>query len=201
MDKRELTLHLLEAEWLPTYVTQTIPARYMSALEPDDVLQGIYIAAFASVSAFVEIGPDAFQRWLKSIAQRKLIDAIRIAKAVKRGGRLRPALMPDGQESSGADLFHKLISPAETPSGVAAAVEAAKAVNIALAALHPDRRQAVHLRFFEDRSLKQIAAVMGKSNAAVRSLLYRALQDLRGLLLPAFRELNERQRRAAARDD
>lgn len=201
MDKRELTLHLLDPDWLGAYVTQTIPARYISALEPDDVLQDILLAAFAGASDFVETGPGAFERWLKSIAQCKLIDAIRIAKAVKRGGGLQPALMRDRRESSRADLFHKLISPADTPSGVASTVEAEKAVNIALAGLQPDRKKAVHLRFFEDRSAEQIAAVMGRSTAAVRSLLYRALKDLRGLLLPAFQELNERQRRAAARDD
>ena len=103
MDKPELMLRLLDAVWLNNYVAQTIPARYMSVLQPDDVLQDIPLAAFESLSGFDSLAPRAFEPWLKSIAQPKLIDAIRIAKAVKRGGRLQPAPMQGRQESPATD--------------------------------------------------------------------------------------------------
>ena len=197
----ELMLHLLDTVWLNTYVAQKIPTRFRSVLELDDLLQEIHLAAVESVSGFDESEPHAFERWLTSIAQRKLIDAIRIAKAIKRGGPPQPARTRDRQISPEVDLFHQLISPTDTPSGVFANHEEEAAVKFALTLLNPDRRKVVYLRFYEDRSYKQIAARMGRSTSAVGSLLYRALRQLRGLLRTAVREVNERERRAAQRDD
>ena len=68
----------------------------------------------------------------------------------------------------------------------AAAREAGSAAWQAVARLPEDRRRAVILRFVDEMSTAEIAAVLGRSEGAVRVLLHRALravaQDLRGQL-------------------
>jgi len=45
--------------------------------------------------------------------------------------------------------------------------------------LSPDRAQAVSLHFFGELTLKETARVMKRSKVAVKSLIHRALRDLR----------------------
>ena len=65
----------------------------------------------------------------------------------------------------------------------AAAREAGSAAWQAVARLPEDRRRAVILRFVDEMSTAEIAAVLGRSEGAIRVLLHRALrsvaQDLR----------------------
>lgn len=46
--------------------------------------------------------------------------------------------------------------------------------------LPADQRQAVRLRYSDDRSLRDVAERMGRSEGAVQQLLQRALRALRG---------------------
>ncbi len=57
--------------------------------------------------------------------------------------------------------------------------ERATWVRAHLAALPPDQRRAVRLRFFEDHSFAEVAAAMGRSEGAVKQLAWRALKVLR----------------------
>jgi len=52
--------------------------------------------------------------------------------------------------------------------------------------LPPQQRWAMTLRFREDMSAREAAAVMGKSDAAVKLLIYRAVGRLRSQLAPAL---------------
>jgi RNA polymerase sigma-70 factor (ECF subfamily) len=87
------------------------------------------------------------------------------------------------------------IAPLEEALGVSApddiaeaavAREAGSAAWQAVARLPDDRRRAVILRFVDEMSTAEIAAVLGRSEGAVRVLLHRALRsvaaDLRGRL-------------------
>jgi len=87
------------------------------------------------------------------------------------------------------------VAPLEEALGVSApddiaeaavAREAGSAAWQAVARLPDDRRRAVILRFVDEMSTSEIAAVLGRSEGAVRVLLHRALRsvaaDLRGRL-------------------
>jgi RNA polymerase sigma-70 factor (ECF subfamily) len=52
----------------------------------------------------------------------------------------------------------------------------------ALHTLTPERAEAIALRFFGELSNAEVAAVMGKQEAAVKMLVHRGLQELRGRL-------------------
>jgi RNA polymerase sigma-70 factor (ECF subfamily) len=61
--------------------------------------------------------------------------------------------------------------PAETPSD--------GAIDAALAALSPERREVVTLRFVDDLSLAEIAAALDVPLGTVKSRLHLALKELR----------------------
>ena len=58
-------------------------------------------------------------------------------------------------------------------------------VRHALAALSPERAEAIRLHVFAGLSVAEVAHVMHKNKATVRMLIYRALRDLRARLAPA----------------
>jgi RNA polymerase sigma-70 factor (ECF subfamily) len=68
------------------------------------------------------------------------------------------------------------------PGREAGAAEDARRVRSALAELSEDRRQVVVLRFVDGLSAREIGAVLGRSEGAVRVLQHRALRELSGIL-------------------
>jgi len=52
----------------------------------------------------------------------------------------------------------------------------------AMAQLPPYQREILHLRYFEERDYKEIAALLSLSQQVARNYVYRALQNLRKLL-------------------
>ena len=74
-----------------------------------------------------------------------------------------------------------------TPSAQLRKVELSEVVRDALAVLGEDQKLAVLLNKFEDLSYTEIAEVMGRSEAAVKSLLARARNSLREQLEPYLR--------------
>lgn len=57
-------------------------------------------------------------------------------------------------------------------------------VTRALRGLSPDRAEALSLRVFGGLNTADVSRVMGKSEAAVRMLVHRAVRDLRERLAP-----------------
>ncbi len=178
---------LARADSLRKYVAGRIPERLAGVVSPDDVLQETWIAAFSHVETFVSSGPQALDRWLITIANRKLIDALKSAHCRKRGAG-RPALTAvERTTSSPGAWVERLAEDAVTPSRDVATREAARAVQRALRGLPEERREVVQLRFVEGLSPRQITLRLGKSYAAVNSLLFHALRDLRRRLGQANR--------------
>ena len=181
----EQTLHealLVRINALRSYVASKTPPRLHHVISPDDILQEVWIAAYRTISTFNPDGPNALDRWLTTIANSKLVDALRAARRLKRGGNRRLARNAEGPLTSFSDLFARLRSPQQTPSSEFAAVEAAHAALISLNRLNDTRRRAIEMRFIEGLSHKEIARKMGRSGAAVNSLLFHGLRQLRGML-------------------
>ena len=64
------------------------------------------------------------------------------------------------------------------PARDAHAADDARRVRAALAELSEDRRQVLVLRFVDGLSAREIGAVLGRSEGAVRVLQHRALREL-----------------------
>jgi len=113
---------------------------------------------------------STFRVWLFRIARNVVANE-------RRRDRRRPV--------SSLDDAAELSAPGDV-ADTAAAREAVSAAWRAVSGLPEDRRRAVVLRFVDEMSTAEIAAILGRSEGAVRVLLHRALRavadDLRGRL-------------------
>ena len=111
-----------------------------------------------------------FRTWLFSIVHNLLNDALR---KQQRAPRLEAEVETVDEHS---------------PERVAAARESGRALRRGLSALPPDEATVLVLARLEGLSYDEIAAVVGRSPAAVKQLAYRALKRLRAVLRAAGHE-------------
>lgn len=150
----------------------TADLRYYTSAE--DIIQDAFATAFRSIASFRPEGPDAFYRWLSTIADNRLIDVARAKNAAKRGARATNV-----ERSSVAALIELAATTSRTPSRSADGHEVAALVQVALASLKPEYREALSLRFLQGLSVAETAQRLDKTEAAVHKLCSRGLQALR----------------------
>jgi RNA polymerase sigma-70 factor, ECF subfamily len=146
----------------------------------EDATERVFMQALVGLPRFEErvdafiasravIGPDdagdssdmsTFRVWLFRIARNVVANE-------RRTDRRRPV--------SSLDDAAELSAPGDVVE-TAATREAVGAAWQAVARLPEDRRRAVILRFVDEMSTAEIAAVLGRSDGAVRVLLHRALR-------------------------
>ena len=145
---------------------------------PDDILQVVYMDVARQIHQFESRGPGSFLNWVHAILNNKLIDARRAAHCqVRDAGREIRAHGAD--DDSYWNLLDGLYAESGTPSRVVRREEALGALVSCLTELSEMHRQVIQLRFLEGLSVDQVAARLGKSNAAVVALSKRALEALR----------------------
>lgn len=158
-----------------------IDKRFRRHVDPDDVLQEAYIAAFKGAGDCHFDGPGAFYRWLEAIVRSRLKNQLRALKQQKRDVH-REVFRRPGTSASYSDLIDRLPSPQSTPSQQVSREEAAAAMLSCLARLTDDQRRAIKMRFLEGRPVSEIASSLGKSEPAVHMLFHRGLKALRELM-------------------
>ncbi|MEU5692349.1 RNA polymerase sigma factor SigC [Actinosynnema sp. NPDC020468] len=129
----------------------------------DDLAQEVYLRALRSLPAFE--GRSSARTWLLSIARRTVVDHIRAAVA-------RPSI------AWAAD--HEVVSDARQSAdhGRSAGFEDVVELNLLLAGLTPDRREALLLTQVFGLSYAEVAEVCGCPIGTVRSRVARAREDL-----------------------
>jgi RNA polymerase sigma-70 factor, ECF subfamily len=120
----------------------------------EDITAQVFLEAIEGIGRYRSRGKP-LTAWLLSIARHRSIDAAR--------KRARQTTIPTIEHIPGIPL----------PGGEALE---------ALAELTPDQRQVIHLRFIEDLSIEQVAALTNRTQGAVKSLQHRALRQLRARL-------------------
>jgi RNA polymerase sigma-70 factor (ECF subfamily) len=136
--------------------------------DAEDATERTFLSALAALPRFddradpVEDGPDAstFRLWLFRIARNVIAEH-------RRAARRRPS----------APL--ELVATAADPLDVEADAVRRESTDAALRAvdrLPEDRRRALLLRFVHELSTREIAAVLGRSEGAVRVLIHRGLR-------------------------
>lgn len=150
-------------------------------LEPEDVIQETYAAAWASLPKSQFESFEAFLGWLRQIAENKLIDMHRAIVADKRDVR-RQAAAWGVKSGSYVDLLDQVTSPMSTPSRGAARSEALAVLMVRLQQLPEDYRQVIHWRLIEGLPVAEVASRLDRSEAAVHMLFHRALKQLRELM-------------------
>jgi RNA polymerase sigma-70 factor (ECF subfamily) len=172
-------LLLLHHDRLVVNIENKVPADLRGVLAADDVCQEAYVAVIRQITSFQPHDEQAFERWLVTIAERKLVDAIRTLRAAKRGGgRQVHAGRVDADTSSMVELLDILAVHERTPSRSAAHRELVLEVQNALDQLKEDYRNALRLHYIQGLSVAETARRMDRSDGAVLMLCNRALREL-----------------------
>ncbi len=173
---------------LAARVEQKLPDDLRAVIAPEDIIQETFTDAFRHIAAFRPEGRDAFYRWLTAISDNRLTDAVRAARAAKRGGGRERVHGID--RSSIAALMDVIAIHERTPSRSAGMHEAGAAVHVALAGLKPEYRETLQLRFLDGLPVAEVARRLGKTEPAVHKLCSRGLQALRESIGQAERYLS-----------
>lgn len=149
-----------------------------------DLVQSVCREALEGLDRFEYRGPDSFRNWLLRQAENKIRDRGRYWNRARRShekeaGAVTSLLAQEHQP--GEPLSNQLRSFA-TPSRHAVAREDLTRAEAAFARLAPDARRVIVLARVQGLSHRQVAQIMGRSEAASRTLLSRALARLANLL-------------------
>jgi len=156
------------------FVRLRLGPRLRASVESDDVLQDAWLAAFEGLGAFEYRGEDAFAHWVCRLIENRLRGL-----ADHHGARKRNPSRGFVRASAVADA----VRAAQTgPATAAERSERRERLVLAMERLDEDEREALLHRHFEDRTVAEIAALMGKSPSAVTRLLGRATSRLGELM-------------------
>ncbi len=137
--------------------------------EAEDAAQEAFLRAYANLSRY---DPErSFKTWLLSIASNHCIDRLR-----KR--RLTWVSIEDEQMGP----HPALVSTEPGPEDALLDGERSAAIQAMLAQVPDDYRTVIVLRYWYDMSYVEIAEVLGTTESAIKSRLFRARQALAHLL-------------------
>jgi RNA polymerase sigma-70 factor (ECF subfamily) len=170
-------------ERLRQLIALRMDRRLAARLDPSDVVQETLAEAIQRLSDYLRHGSLPFYPWLRQLALDRLAELHRRhiqtrKRSVMREQRWTPAL-PD---ESVLDLAQRLMTRGSSPSARLLRAEQRDRVQAALARLADNDREVLVLRHLEQLPVRDIAAVLGISEAAVYTRHLRALERLRRLL-------------------
>ncbi len=161
---------LVEAYQTPVY---NLAYRMLgNAAEAEEAAQETFLRAYTRLHTY---RPEyKFSTWILSIASHYCVDRLR---------RRRYVWLSTDEEPVRQKLHAQL--DGQSPEEAALEAEARAEVQLMLDRLDPMYRTPVILRYWYDLSYKEIAEVMGISEAAVKTRLHRARLQLAALLDPS----------------
>jgi RNA polymerase sigma-70 factor (ECF subfamily) len=155
--------------------------RLQSKLDASDIVQETLLKAHARIDQFRGTTEAELAGWLRQILANTLAEALRRygteARDLARERSLEAAL-----EESSARLEHWLADDRSAPGQAAHRQEQLLSLAGALARLPADQRTVLELHHLKGRPVAEVARELGRTPAAVGSLLYRGLQKMREFL-------------------
>jgi RNA polymerase sigma-70 factor (ECF subfamily) len=157
--------------------------RLSARVDPSDVLQETMAEAHQKLSEYLRTRPIPFYPWLRRMAWEKIVHLHRQhlltqARTVAREERFDMAL-PD---ESAVDLAERLVAKDSSASRRMIEQELKARVKAALSQLDARDREVLVLRFLEQLSIEEAAAVLEISQDALKSRQRRALERFSELI-------------------
>jgi RNA polymerase sigma-70 factor (ECF subfamily) len=146
--------------------------------DAQDLTQDVFIRVYKSMGSY-HIEKGAFTTWLTTLTRNLLVDHFRKSKQDRVTDSIDAGLREEGDSLS---LGDRLEDPRPTPDDRLASKETQKMVQLALARISPDLREAVILRDLQDMDYKEIAQVLRVPEGTVKSRINRGRMDLARLL-------------------
>ena len=138
--------------------------------DAEDAAQEAFLIAYRKLGSFRGDGP--LGGWLMRIAIREARD-----RAIQR----KPTATLDDDRAP-AFQHGPTTDPAHDPEASAESAERARRVRAAVGELPAHYRDAVRMRYLEDRSFEEIAALTGRPEPTIRTHLHRGLARMRARL-------------------
>ncbi len=149
-------------------------------IEPEDILQQVYLEVFRAIDRFSYQGKDSFLRWMYAILDRKLIDEHRAMRAERRDVRREIKVAPPSQQhTTYIDLMARIMANDGTPSRIVRRDEALAILTTCVASLPDHYRDVIKMRFIEGRPVADVAETLNRSIGSVHMICHRALRQLR----------------------
>ena len=152
-------------------------------IDPSDVVQEALLEASQRMSEYLRKRPIPFYPWLRQLAWERLVKLhqqhLQAQKRAVTREEAQPFFLPD---ESVITLAQRIIAPGVSPSKHAVREEMRLRVRGGLAQLSERDREVLVLRYLEELSTAEVAAVLLLSEAAVKMRHRRALDRLSGLL-------------------
>lgn len=143
--------------------------RTRSRMDAEDLTQDVFLKAFKHIGRLES--PKLFRSWLYRIAVNRVRDH-------HRASRVKSLI---GFVSMASDDFRESAAMADAPEAPARLEARAfwDRVGQLLDGLSRTEREAFLLRFFDELSIKEMTAAMGKNESTVKTHLYRALRKVK----------------------
>jgi RNA polymerase sigma-70 factor (ECF subfamily) len=165
---------------LKRVVTWRMDRRIATRVDPSDVVQDVLVEAARKLDDYVARRPIPFFPWLRQIAWERLVKLREHhVKAQKRSASREEDRQRTLSEESADALAERLFAREASPSAYAVHNEMRRRVRAALDMLPENDRDVLAMRYLEQLSASEIAAVLGLTDAAVKARHYRALRRLR----------------------
>lgn len=158
---------LCRRNWKPVY--RSFARLTRNPAEAEDLTQEVFLRALRSLPRFEDRGLP-FTAYLLRIARN-------LARDRWRAGSARLMVTADVPDRAG---------PGPGPENLAVDADRREALLAALDRLTPDHRAVLRLRILEGRTTSEVAALIHRSQPAVRQLQVRALAALRAALGEEF---------------
>jgi len=173
----------IHRERLRRMVALRMDRRLCARVDPSDIVQEALTEADLHLRDYLRDRPLPFYLWLRRLAWERIVAMSRHhIQAQKRSIAREEVCSLALPEESALDLADRLASRGSSPSERLAQKELRDRVQAALLALAEHDREVLVLRYLEQHSTKETAAVLGVSAGGVKSRLMRALMRLRELL-------------------
>jgi len=141
------------------------------ALRPSDIFQQSALRAFEKLASFRGQTEGEWFAWLKQVVFTQSMDVVR--EDARESKYVPGGMIAAGEESEAVP------SQERTPSQVTAQYEDWRRLLSKFALLTSEQREAFSLCWLEELTVEEAARRMGKSHAAVSSLLQRGMSTLR----------------------
>ncbi|MEO2018217.1 MAG: sigma-70 family RNA polymerase sigma factor [Fuerstiella sp.] len=167
---------------LMAFISRRLGDALRTKVEVEDIFQDVSAEAIRTLTPEWPGEREPFS-WLCHLSERKIVDAHRHHfDAQKRDAGKERAL--DARSSGGGEigLVNMLVKSMTTPSAAFSRNAREGRLQAAIAELKEDQREAIRLKYIENKPSKEIAEALGKSDAAVRVMLTRTMKQLHELL-------------------
>ncbi|HKV91385.1 MAG TPA: sigma-70 family RNA polymerase sigma factor [Candidatus Angelobacter sp.] len=149
-----------------------------SADDAQDLTQEVFIRVYRTMASY-NIEKGAFNTWLTTLARNLLVDHFRRSKQERVTDSMDAGLR---EEEDSLSLSDQITDTRPAPDDRLASKETQKMVQMALARISPDLREAVILRDLQDMDYKEIAVVLRVPEGTVKSRINRGRMELARLL-------------------